>query len=130
MKKCWFQQKSRSVSRDLYKVFGPSLGNLKLQSFIIVGFVWQILDGEGRVARRIREQSQKGPSWIELKLVKIGNFHLKWKWFQWSVSVATVFIYRVSVISLHIVTAALAARLKTGVEICWFRYDICNFFLY
>ena len=45
MKKSWFQQKSRSVSRDLYMVFEPSLGNLKLQSFIIVGFVWQILDG-------------------------------------------------------------------------------------
>ena len=59
MKKCWFQQKSRSVSRDLYKVFGPSLGNLKLQSFIIVGFVWQILDGGGGVLLAVSVSSPK-----------------------------------------------------------------------
>ena len=43
VKKCWCQQNSRAVSRDLYVFWIFFTSGIAVSSFIIVGYVWQIL---------------------------------------------------------------------------------------
>ena len=69
---CWFPVKNADVSRIqgvchvIHMLFGSSLGKLWLPSFIIVGFVWQILGKGAFLPIPFLEQPQKGLSWIKL----------------------------------------------------------------
>ena len=70
MKKCWCQQNSRDVSSDLYIFWVFPRYGITAPSFIIVGYMWQIL---GRGAKKIppppiHKQSRRSPSWIELTI--------------------------------------------------------------
>ena len=50
LKKCWYQQNSRGVSRDSY-IFWIFFGQgITVPSFIIVWYLWQILGREGLFA--------------------------------------------------------------------------------
>ena len=65
--------RTQGVCHMIYIFFGSSLGKVKLSSFIIVGYVWQILGRVGLFAPpTIREQPRKGLSWIRLRLTTLG----------------------------------------------------------
>ena len=69
MKKCWCQQNSRVASRDSY-IFSIVLGwGITVPSFIIAGYVWQIVGRGGGflVPPPMPEQPRKSPSWIGLR---------------------------------------------------------------
>ena len=66
MKNYWCQQNSKGVSRDSYIFWVFFRLGIAVTSFIIVGYVWQILWREALLVAPIREQSQKSPSWIGL----------------------------------------------------------------
>ena len=66
VKKCWCQHNSRGLSRDLY-IFWILFGwGITVPSFIVVGYVWQVL-GRGGLNPPIREQPRKSSSWIGLR---------------------------------------------------------------
>ena len=73
VKKCWCQQNSRDVSRDLYIFWIFLRSGITLPSVIIVGYVWEILERRGSKKppppHIIREQLWKSPSWIGLNLL-------------------------------------------------------------
>ena len=66
VKKCWYQQSSRGVSRYIF--FGSSLDKVE-PSFIIVGYVWKILWSPPPIC----EQLWKGPSWTGFKKVLLNR---------------------------------------------------------
>ena len=69
LKKCWCQQNSRSVSRDSHNFWIFLRLGITVPSFIILGYVWQIL-GRGTflpIQPYIFEQPRKGLSWIGLR---------------------------------------------------------------
>ena len=93
-----FRWKNGDVSRTqgvchvIHIHFGPSVDKVYfVPSFIIVGYVWQILRREAFLPA-IREQPQKSPSWIGLSLVSsslliripVRNTFLVMKTFDWS----------------------------------------------
>ena len=65
---------TQGVCHVIHIFFGSSLAKVELPSFIIVGYVWQIL-GRGFLIPHpplfpIREQPLKVPSWIGLRAVR------------------------------------------------------------
>ena len=69
MKKCWCQQNSRSVSRDSHNFWIFLRLGITVPSFIIAGYVWQILGRGTFLSPPIREQPQETLFWIDLKLI-------------------------------------------------------------
>ena len=70
-----FRWKNADVSRTqgvchvIHIFFECSLGKVKLPSFIIVGYLWQILGRGDLFGPSIREQPRKCPSWIRVRVL-------------------------------------------------------------
>ena len=68
VKKRWCQQNPRGMSRDSYSFWNLFRQGIAVPSFIIVGYVRQILErGPFLPPPPIREQPRKSSSWIGLK---------------------------------------------------------------
>ena len=81
VKKCWWQQNSRSASSDLYIVWILFKEGIIVSSFFIVEYVWQILRREVFLAPLIRKQLRKVLSWIGLTWFSV--YWLYMKDFNW-----------------------------------------------
>ena len=73
---CWFQQNSRGAPRDPYIIWTFFRQGITVLSFIIVGYVWQMLcRGRGPFCRPPSVSIRKSPSWIELKVMSVTSVY-------------------------------------------------------
>ena len=86
IKKCWYQQNSRGLSRDSYSFWIFFRQGITVPSLIIVGYACQILErGMPRPPPPIHEQLWKSPSLIGLTYkLNLSNYYVYWcHYYHW-----------------------------------------------